>query len=884
MDHVQEHEQGKTHERLKEKQRRVVSPVQNVSLNIWDSNESDTESLAEERAYQQALLKRINGHVEVVTQPKDDVDPAVLKQMEKQDVDYKEQGEECLDVYDSLEVSTHRPDQRNYSPVSSIQFPDNHQMDDTEVTRDRYSDLRYDPNWRTNLREAGRFHNVHRPQNMEERSEESHSDREGRSTRGGYSYAIVRNPVLSENATPDMMGNQLATQHHFESYHLHPQEMKATRENPPLLPHHLHVPSNHNVTAGPRDSKHLPTNTPSEGNGSRTRHRNDQVKQVGMNSTHPDHNPCSSPEPEQDSETRDRHGQEFQTCYELQREAQAGGTVGEKQFKYSLRQKGPQQVSKTMKDKPKEDIIERNRTTLGIQAAKSGGSYLKAHSQKGEKSDTSTQVTDASDEITTAGSMEGGLEDSPDPELRWLLQARQLRMTQKKAQWRGNPPEKRPTAPGGQARQGDRLSPATSEPTARPLPQPQLQPHPRSHPHFPQPSHPSPRTLSETHSTFSSPSHPGLQTHPAPSVHLHINLHSSSDLLPLLHQSRQDLTSTSPGGPHILSHSSSLPLTRHLHAPLPVPYHGVTLAASPGPLSPPALVPLPRLGVPARPSPFGVGMAAEPSVWTVWNQGGSPAGWPGDGSTRVNSPRWHLSCPDNQNQIVNVDSSALHPADSQKYRPAVYKHQPGSRAGLPPIGHLMKGQPTGAQGNGTQKTNIQRSCSDGYLAQMEKQMQLKERLTYKAYTLRDYQRLKQDLKLGGLGPVFTADDVTVEKMRRQKLYSNVIREQNKKISRMPTLPARKPVGQDKKDEVPRKKALEYAKSIPRPVPPSKPPSMPREGDRGEGVSSDRASYLEGVDLSQLATLDLLRKRHEEEKAAVAHFQVLPTWRISGLLP
>ena len=136
MDHVQAHGQGKTHVglRLKDKQKRVVSPVQN-SLNIWDSNESDTESLAEERAYQQALLKRIDGHVEVVTQPKDDVDPDVLKQMEEQDVDSKEQREGCLDVYDSLEVSTHRPDQRNYSPVSSSQFPDNHQIDDTEVTR-----------------------------------------------------------------------------------------------------------------------------------------------------------------------------------------------------------------------------------------------------------------------------------------------------------------------------------------------------------------------------------------------------------------------------------------------------------------------------------------------------------------------------------------------------------------------------------------------------------------------------------------------------------------------------------------------------------------------------------------------------------------------------
>lgn len=42
-----------------------------------------------------------------------------------------------------------------------------------------------------------------------------------------------------------------------------------------------------------------------------------------------------------------------------------------------------------------------------------------------------------------------------------------------------------------------------------------------------------------------------------------------------------------------------------------------------------------------------------------------------------------------------------------------------------------------------------------------------------------------------------------EKMRRQRLYSNVIREQNKKISRIPFLPAKNPQGADKK--VPRMK-------------------------------------------------------------------------------
>ena len=46
-----------------------------------------------------------------------------------------------------------------------------------------------------------------------------------------------------------------------------------------------------------------------------------------------------------------------------------------------------------------------------------------------------------------------------------------------------------------------------------------------------------------------------------------------------------------------------------------------------------------------------------------------------------------------------------------------------------------------------------------------------------------------------------------EKMKRQKLYSNVIREQNKNISRIPFLLAKDPEGSDKK--VPRMKVCVF---------------------------------------------------------------------------
>lgn len=108
---------------------------------------------------------------------------------------------------------------------------------------------------------------------------------------------------------------------------------------------------------------------------------------------------------------------------------------------------------------------------------------------------------------------------------------------------------------------------------------------------------------------------------------------------------------------------------------------------------------------------------------------------------------------------------------------------------------------------------------------------------------------------------------TAEKLKRQKLYSNVIREQNKKISRIPFLLAKDPEGNDKK--VPRMKALEYAKTIAKPPVQSQPKQ--RQKHRSEGFT-EHASYL---DVSQLATLEVLRKRHEEEKQAVALFRKVP---------
>ncbi|KAI4895930.1 hypothetical protein NFI96_031274 [Prochilodus magdalenae] len=199
----------------------------------------------------------------------------------------------------------------------------------------------------------------------------------------------------------------------------------------------------------------------------------------------------------------------------------------------------------------------------------------------------------------------------------------------------------------------------------------------------------------------------------------------------------------------------------------------------------------------------------------------------------------------------------------------------GGYAVLPPIGRSNASDTELSRDRAEQTPNtMQRSSSEGYLAQLEKQRQLKTKTAYKAYTLKDFRALNQEVKLGGLGPTNTVTENVAEKIRRQKLYSNVIREQNKKISRIPSLPAKNPVGSDNKDAIPRNKALEYAKTIAKPKAPQQWREKPKEKSENDGVFEHSAYLQLGVDLSQLATLEMLRKRHEQEKQAVARFTSL----------
>ncbi|CAL1574114.1 unnamed protein product [Knipowitschia caucasica] len=105
-------------------------------------------------------------------------------------------------------------------------------------------------------------------------------------------------------------------------------------------------------------------------------------------------------------------------------------------------------------------------------------------------------------------------------------------------------------------------------------------------------------------------------------------------------------------------------------------------------------------------------------------------------------------------------------------------------------------------------------------------------------------------------------------MRRQKLYSNAVRRQNKTMSRIASLPAKDAESSQKK--VSRMKALEYAKTISKPL-----QSKTKEKRQLDSDDlTEPAPCVEGLVLSrttslELTSLELLRKRHEEEKLAVA---------------
>ncbi|XP_027991575.2 jhy protein homolog isoform X2 [Eptesicus fuscus] len=107
--------------------------------------------------------------------------------------------------------------------------------------------------------------------------------------------------------------------------------------------------------------------------------------------------------------------------------------------------------------------------------------------------------------------------------------------------------------------------------------------------------------------------------------------------------------------------------------------------------------------------------------------------------------------------------------------------------------------------------------------------------------------------------------IKMQKLRQQKEYANQVKEYNRKTrSLLSNPPTAKP---ESSPAISRQKALEYAKTIPK----------PRPSNLADQVSKEKknpTSAAEEDTLPEISLLGILQSRHEREKQAVAAFKVL----------
>ncbi|XP_043435594.1 jhy protein homolog isoform X2 [Prionailurus bengalensis] len=168
---------------------------------------------------------------------------------------------------------------------------------------------------------------------------------------------------------------------------------------------------------------------------------------------------------------------------------------------------------------------------------------------------------------------------------------------------------------------------------------------------------------------------------------------------------------------------------------------------------------------------------------------------------------------------------------------------------------------------GTSQRNqmkVGRSNSEGYLFQLEKgKKHRKSSSSTKSARLKGYQ--KRDVKLGGLGPDLESIRDKMQKLIQKKEYARQVQEYNTKT--LSLLPKPQTAKTKSKSAIPRQKALEYAKTIPKP----KPSNLT---DRASKEKKNPTDARKEDALPEISLLEILQSRHEREKQAVAAFKAL----------
>ncbi|XP_006148865.1 jhy protein homolog isoform X1 [Tupaia chinensis] len=194
--------------------------------------------------------------------------------------------------------------------------------------------------------------------------------------------------------------------------------------------------------------------------------------------------------------------------------------------------------------------------------------------------------------------------------------------------------------------------------------------------------------------------------------------------------------------------------------------------------------------------------------------------------------------------------------------------QPGPAAlsgvTLPPILPRVESESQLSSGRSQRiQMKMSRSNSEGYLLQLERSKKHRKRSGIKSSKLKGYQ--KRDVKLGGLGPDMESIRDKMQKLILQKEYAQHVKEYNRKTFSALSKPQTAKTGN--KSLVPRHKALEYAKTIPRP----KLSNLTDQASKGKKHSTYTGKE---ENLPEISLLEILQSRHEREKQAVAAFKVL----------
>ncbi|VFV39747.1 Hypothetical predicted protein [Lynx pardinus] len=161
------------------------------------------------------------------------------------------------------------------------------------------------------------------------------------------------------------------------------------------------------------------------------------------------------------------------------------------------------------------------------------------------------------------------------------------------------------------------------------------------------------------------------------------------------------------------------------------------------------------------------------------------------------------------------------------------------------------------------QVKVGRSNSEGYLFQLEKGKKHRKSSSTKSAKLKGYQ--KRDVKLGGLGPDLESIRDKMQKLIQKKEYARQVQEYNTKT--LSLLPKPQTAKTKSKSAIPRQKALEYAKTIPKP----KPSNLT---DRASKEKKNPTYARKEDALPEISLLEILQSRHEREKQAVAAFKAL----------